>query len=231
MRDLFPDLDRTVFIVTYGRSGSTLVQNMLNALPATCIRGENENLLAPLARAWDMLRHSPNRQRARATTPGQPWYGIEAVTPEGFGAALARSFATEVLRPPPGTRIAGFKEIRWHSDPALFPVMLDFLRDFFPQAQFLFNLRDHEAVMRSGWWQHMPKAEVRRSLTRAEALYADYAARHPQCCLTLRYEDYVQSAQAWEPVFQFLGTPFDAALAERVLAEKLTHLQARRPAG
>ena len=55
MDDRFPDLNAVsegfVFVVTYGRSGSTLLQNVLNTIPGYCIRGENANTLAHLAKA------------------------------------------------------------------------------------------------------------------------------------------------------------------------------------
>ena len=46
----------SLFVVTYGRAGSTLLQNMLNALPGVTLRGENNNLLAPLVAGWQGLR-------------------------------------------------------------------------------------------------------------------------------------------------------------------------------
>ena len=229
----YPAWDKTVVLVTYGRSGSTLVQNLLNALPGALVRGENENLLAPLARAWDILRASQQRAdmliNERVTGPHHPWYGFEAALPESFGADLALAFARSLLRPARDTRIAGFKEIRWHNDPALFPVMLDFLRAFFPGVRIVFNLRDHAAVCRSGWWKTMPPEAVRRSLQEAEALYAAYAARHPGACLTLHYERYVTGPAAWRPLFAFLDEPYDADLVQRALDRRLTHLKEWKP--
>ncbi|KZY48307.1 hypothetical protein A3731_28235 [Roseovarius sp. HI0049] len=118
----------------------------------------------------------------------------------------------------------GFKEIRWHNDTALFPVMLNFLRCFFPNPRILFNVRDHDAVCRSGWWKHMNPQDVRRTLSEAEALYTAYATRHPDVCLTLRYEHYVTGPEAWRPLFSFLETPYDPDLVQAVLDRKLTHL-------
>ena len=63
-------IDKTVFVVTYGRSGSTVLQNMLNALPGHILRGENANLLAPLVRAWQDLRQFYPEQVARMQTAG-----------------------------------------------------------------------------------------------------------------------------------------------------------------
>ncbi len=132
----FPQLEKSVFVVTYGRSGSTLLQNMLNSLPGYLIRGENENLLATFARGWDTVLRSTQardmRAEGRATLPQHPWFGYEDVSAQALGEALAQSFTQTVLRPTDTTRVVGFKEIRWHADPALFPVMLDFLQRFFP---------------------------------------------------------------------------------------------------
>lgn len=229
MQGAFPQLRKTVFVVTYGRSGSTLVQNMLNALPGACVRGENENLLAPLARAWDVVLHSEQgakmRQTGTLSVPSDPWYGYEAVTADAYGQALADTFLSSVLRPAPDTRISGFKEIRWHNDPVLFPVMLDFLRHFFPDPHFVFNIRDHDAVCQSGWWKNVSSTVVKRTLRDAEALYTAYSARHPKHCLTLRYDDYVERPAAWKPLFSFLGEQFDQKKVDAVMRRKLTHLQ------
>src|SRR3954464_1127587 len=48
------DLPGFVFVVTYGRSGSTLVQGLLNALPGTLVRGENNFYILPLFQAWSL---------------------------------------------------------------------------------------------------------------------------------------------------------------------------------
>lgn len=229
LADRYPQLEKSVFIVTYGRSGSTLVQNMLNSLPGALVRGENDNLLAPLVRAWEIVRSSEQiarmRRSGKVTQPSDPWFGYEGVTPERLGQALARSFAETVLRPAPDTRITGFKEIRWHREPDLFAAMIEFLHLHFPGARVVFNFREHAAVMRSGWWSRMDPAVVRGELERAEALYVDYVDRHPGRCLTLRYEEYTRDVDAWRPLFDFLGEPFDAARAAEVMGQQLTHLR------
>lgn len=63
-----------VFIVTYGRSGSTLTQSLLNTLPGYQIRGENGNLAWFLARAVDVVRRHEmfaDRRRDAALPPEQ----------------------------------------------------------------------------------------------------------------------------------------------------------------
>lgn len=226
---------KTVFIITYGRSGSTLLQNMLNALPGYTLRGENANLLAPLVRAWHDLRQSPQAASMRArgvpSGPHQPWFGYEAVEAEQLGRELAAVFLRQVLRPEPGCRAAGFKEIRWHEDPALFPPMLEFLSRYLPDAHFIFNTRDHAEVCRSGWWKTMPRAAVLAQLEAAETLYRGWQAAHPDRSLALHYNDYARDPEAWRPLFAFLGEPFDRALVDMVLGRKLLHMKWQKPAG
>ncbi|MDE4276632.1 sulfotransferase [Phaeobacter gallaeciensis] len=235
--DPFGQVDRTVFVITYGRSGSTLLQNMINALPGHVLRGENANLLAPLVRAWQQLRLFYPEQVERMkiagplpSGPHQPWYGYEAIDVDRLGRDLASVFLGDVLRPDADTRVIGFKEIRWHEEPDLFVPMLEFLQRYMPQARFIFNTRNHAEVCRSGWWKTMDPAEVTAQLEGAEALYAGWQAAHPGSCLALHYNDYVSSPEAWRPLFDFLDHPFDAELVEATLARKLMHMKWQRPA-
>lgn len=228
-------VEKSVFIITYGRSGSTLLQNMLNALPGYCLRGENANLLAPLVRAWHGLRHSDQAasMRARGTPSGphQPWFGYEAIEADSFGQEIAGTFLRTVLRPEPDTRVLGFKEIRWHEDPALFQPMLEFLARYMPQAHFIFNTRNHGEVRNSGWWRSMKRAAVLEQLETAEALYRRWQSAHPQCSLAMHYDEYARDPAAWRPLFAFLDEPYDRVLVESVLERKLLHMKWQKPAG
>lgn len=229
-------IEKTVFIVTYGRSGSTLLQNLLNALPGHVLRGENANLLAPFVRAWQELRDFYPEQVTRMKTAGsfpsgphQPWFGYEAISADQLGQELADVFLRQVLRPEPDTRVIGFKEIRWHEDPALFSPLLEFLLRYMPNAHFIFNTRDHERVRLSGWWRNMKRAAVFEQLETAEALYSDWQAAHPDTSLTMHYNDYARDPEAWRPLFDFLGMPFDRTLTETVLSKKLMHMKWQNP--
>lgn len=218
-----------VFVITYGRSGSTVVQNLLNALPGYCIRGENANALPPLIWSWHLLASSEvprgMRRDREISHPGHPWYGIEEVSPRDWGLGLADLFVREVLRLPPGTRVGGFKEIRFHNRPPPFEVISDFLRTFFPKARLIYNIRDHDAVLKSGWWAQMDPEVARAELVAAEALFRADLAAHPESSLLLRYEDYRGNPEGLRPLFDFLREPFNPALAERVLGQRLDHMQ------
>lgn len=233
-----------VFIVTYGRSGSTLLQNLLNGIPGHCIRGENNNALFPLVQAFQtvLTNGEIKRRREAGQRPGgrpppslgkpeDPWYGAELIDPAAYGRALADIFVREILHVPPSTRRAGFKEIRFHNHPAQFRRYLNFLYRFFPNARFVFNTRDHAAVARSGWWATQDPATVQATLAQAETCFQAYMAEYPDRCLHLHYDDYVADPTRFGALFEFLDEPYDEALVARVLAQRLQHLQQRRAPG
>ena len=227
-----------VFIVTYGRSGSTLLQNLLNSIDGYCIRGENNNALYHVMRAWDSVANSVEvGKRIRALrgeseapdpafgTSSDPWYGAEHIDAGALARQLADSFTGSVLAPPAGTRVAGFKEIRFHIHRHHFTTYLDFMRMTFPKARFLFNTRDHEAVLRSGWWAQLDPQGVREELMLAEKLFAEYAAAHPECSMSLHYDDYNGQPKALRPMYEFLEERFDPQQVRSVMKQKLTHLK------
>jgi len=145
--------DGYVFIITYGRSGSTLLQNVLNAIPGYCIRGENNNALFHMARAWDAVAHCEAIQGEKGPTGrSHPWFGAELLDADVLGRGLAETFVRDVLQPEPGARVSGFKEIRFHLTGAHVDSYLDFILRFFPKARFVFNTRSHDGVAKSGWW-------------------------------------------------------------------------------
>ncbi|MBU2963469.1 sulfotransferase [Citreicella sp. C3M06] len=222
-----------VFIVTYGRSGSTLLQNILNAIPGYQIRGENNHAIQPLAQSWAAVNSSEPMRGARKagvpTPPEDPFYGAEKIDPDTWGQALADTFVREVLHPDPGTRVSGFKEIRFHLRPGLFAPTLHFIRRFLPQSRFVFNTRDHAAVGRSGWWAKMDPEAVRKELETAEKLFAAYATKHPRVCHRVHYDTYVSAPETLKALFDFLGEEMKPDVIERVLGTPLDH--ARNPGG
>ncbi len=237
--DDYPHLNRPaggyVFIVTYGRSGSTLLQNLLNALEGYCIRGENNHTLYHLSQAWNAVETAESmrgmRMKAVPSGPAHPWYGAERVDPDSYGRALCDTFVREVLRLDPGVRVGGFKEIRYHMQRHAFSQQLNFIRRHFPKARFIFNTRDHDAVTKSGWWAKQDPTHVKEVLTGAEALYQDYLAVHPERCLHLHYDDYAGKPEAMRPLFDFLGEPWDGDLVTRIMDQRLEHLKNKSQSG
>ena len=217
-----------VFVVTYGRSGSTLVQNLLNAIPGYCIRGENAGALMRLFRAWratDQKWPDFARQPAPPSTSESAWYGAELFSADSYAKALARVFVEQILQPPPGTRVCGFKEIRWRQAGNLFPELMDFVHRAFPDVKVIINTRDLVDVAASAWWANQPAETVIAELTQTEALFASYQARYPDRTITLRYDDYNGNPDGLRPLFEFLEEPFDRDRVEDVLRVRLNHMK------
>lgn len=241
----YPHLDSPsegyVFIVTYGRSGSTLMQKLLNSIDGYCIRGENSNALMPLCRSiWNVqnehnftLRREdlkkPPAQRKEflrdiLQTPDDPWYGAELVDPEDYARSLLDTFVRTILHPPGNTRVAGFKDIHFYKDRTFFAKQMQQMLHYFPGARIIFQTRNLEQVARSGWWKTTPKAKVIESLSVADRLYKDFAASSDRCLL-FDYAGFAQGAKGVQPIFEFLGENMDPARVEAILQKKLAHLQ------
>lgn len=218
-----------VFVVTYGRSGSTVLQNLLNQFPGYLIRGENHNALRPLAESWLRLRDSTplpeHRKTAKITGPTHPWHGAELMDVQSYGHDLAAAFCRNVLQPGPGTRVVGFKEIRWHKTFAFFETYLNFVYMFFPGTKFVFNTRDFEGLHKSGWWANMSEQSVREMKESSEALFHSYITKYPDRCCRLHYDACMHDPGEFERLFQFLDEPYDVSLVNQVLDQRLMHLQ------
>jgi hypothetical protein len=194
-----------VFVVTYGRSGSTLLQAVLNSTPGVLIRGENRALAYHLHKFHDTAVNEAARVGNAARRRMNPFFGIR-----DYPAELALTRAREllldtVLRPEAGTRVLGFKEIRWYQDDL--PAYLDFMRQVFPGARFVVNTRRLEDVARSSWWSQDEHAleklvEIEQRMLAATDALGSAAYR-------VRYDDYVDDPGMLRGLFDWLGLPFD----------------------
>jgi len=214
--DQRPDL-QFVFVVTYGRSGSTLLMGLLNAIPGYLIRGEN----------WDALHHlfefhrtltegsrkwRPERLRRRT----HPFYGA-ADFPERRSLARTRDLVVDtVLRPKADTRVTGFKEIRWYRDDV--EEYAAWLREVFPGARFVVNTRNLDEVVRSGWWAKSP--ENAAALPHVEARVLALADSLGDAAYRVHYNDYVADPLVLRGLYTWLGEPFDEAAVRAVLATR-----------
>jgi hypothetical protein len=203
-----------VFVVTYGRSGSTLLMGLLNSIPGYLIRGENWDALHHLFRFHQTLaegshRWEPDRMRQRT----HPFYGA-ADFPEKRALQRTRSLVVDtVLRPKADTRVTGFKEIRWYHDDV--EEYVAWLRAVFPGARFVVNTRDHTEVLRSGWWAKHPDNAAQ--LPRVEERILDLAESLGNAAYRVHYNDYATDPTALRGLFTWLGEPYDEAAVRGVL--------------
>ena len=228
-----------LFVVTYGRTGSTLTQNLLNSIPGWCIRGENGNLLGNLLKTVHFMQTWDNYTRRRTWretgslqtknpdgfgTPIDPWYGAEHVDPEPYARGLLETFTRHVLNLPPDVRVGGFKEILYYNDPKFLPTQLSLMQQFFPGAKILFQTRDHAQVLKSAWWKTRDPVKVRTRLKLIDQIFNDYAQAHPNC-FVLDYSCYAVGPDALRPLFHFLDEDFDSDRIKTVLNQRLEHMK------
>ena len=213
-----------VFIVTYGRSGSTLLQRLINRMPNAHVSGENYNALHPLYLSYlQIVRAKEQRGRAKARTSRNPWFGSEGVRPRAYARAVGDAFVREVIRPPETARLVGFKEIRYFEAGVDFEGFMDFMSVAFPGAKLVFNLRTGDAIAKSAWWAKQEPSAVLARLRGYDDKMRAYAGQHPDNCLVLDYDEYVASPESLVTLFSFLGVPHDKQMVAEVLADRLNH--------
>ena len=104
--DVASGRDRTdlsyLFVVTYGRSGSTLLQGILSSVPGVMIRGENGGVVGHLFRFHDTARtHRDRLARPGGLPPSHPWWGIDGYPDAAALRNMRRLLLETVLRPAP----------------------------------------------------------------------------------------------------------------------------------
>jgi hypothetical protein len=181
-----------VFVVTYGRSGSTLVQGLLNTLPRVLVRGENSLYVLPIYRASAQamaFRELHYNHRPRQVSSA--FYGLRSVQQRRFTTATRR-LVTETLLGPvrrDEVDVIGFKEVLWHEvSPEETEGFFAFLDEAFPGAKYVLNQRTHGNVVGSGFWQKHDDDEVFAALRRVEQIQAYLRESRPAQVLDTRYE-------------------------------------------
>ncbi len=187
------DSHRYVFVVTYGRSGSTLVQGLLNTLPRTLVRGENGLYLLDLYRALAVLTEFRSRHDQHGgRTPASAFYGIGKVRPAYFHQAMNDIVRRSALGGEPHRRydVLGFKEVVWHRvEPEETAGFFDAMDAAFPRARYVLNTRDPDDVVGSGFWKRTEEEEARRLIARVVEIQEHLRSTRPERVLDVRYAD------------------------------------------
>lgn len=197
-----------LFVVTYGRSGSTLVAGLLNTLPGYLIRGENRDALHHLFQFHQTLAaESARGPKAKLRQRTHPFFGIADVPLDKSLADIRRLVVDTLLRPKPDTRVTGFKEIRWYR--ADLEEYVAWLREVFPGARFLVNTRAHEDVLKSKWWAEGDVEQNAEHLADIEHRMLALADGLGNAAYRIHYDDYVADPTVLQGMFAWLGEAWD----------------------
>ncbi len=219
-----------LLIVTYGRSGSTLLQNILLSIDGYSIKGENNNVLMPLFQAYKRAKFAKEKFGNKPKPKDRPWYGAEKIRPHQFAQRLVQSFIDEIIVPDTNARVVGFKEIRFQEVGAdSFPEFMDFIRTFLSPCKIIFNVRNAKDVAKSAWYKSMNSTEVIEEITSYGSWYRDYADRHPQDCFVLSYDAYKENTDSLKPLFDFLDEQFDEKKLRQILNASYDYTKKTQP--
>ncbi|HET6877164.1 MAG TPA: sulfotransferase [Jatrophihabitans sp.] len=219
-----PDAFEYVFVVTYGRSGSTLVQGLLNTLPHTLVRGENNLYILGLFRAQALARTFKRKYEKFSEPPSSAFYGLREMDLAAFAESAGELTTRQLLGSVPADRLRriGFKEVLWHRiKPGETKSFFNFFEQAFPNAKYVLNQRDHEQVLGSGFWQKQDADEGKQALLRVEEIQAFLRETRPERTFDIRYEvltgDDPAAAEAQlRGLAQFVTGSCDAALLARL---------------
>ena len=197
-----------LFIVTYGKSGSTLLMDSLNTIPGWCLRGENGGALYDLYRHYTTLTGSQDHWSSGAPLPPtNPWFGIDEY-PRWQARDMIRDLAVgTIMRPPSWATVTGFKEIRWDY-PDLHDY-LDWIEGTFPDTRFVGNVREVEDTIKSGWWRKTPKA--REVVSARDRKVRDAIASRDERGYIVDYTEYSKTPESLRGLFEWLDEPFNRA--------------------
>jgi tetratricopeptide (TPR) repeat protein len=206
----------SVILVTYGRTGSTLLQGILNTIDGVQLLGENDGAFMNLfeyTRTIEKLSLRPN-----TSLPSSPFYGAGALQ-TGSAFASARNAVETYFAPfveAGGVSCFGFKDVCLKDHPGLVEEYLSFLEQAFPNPAFVFLWRSHDAVLNSGFWKQEDKVRAEAVLTEVEDRASEFAVGRNNC-FALDYTDLAVDAPRLSELFAFIGAHYDAEKISKII--------------
>ena len=221
----------SILIVTYARSGSTLLQGILNSIDGVLIRGENKNFIQGLYEAYDRLkytRHFAMRgcfRRQNYLDSTRPWYGGDVISIQLFLEYCKNMIRDLLLADRQGDKniiCYGFKEIRYlklvESGIELADY-LNFLNKVFPNVALIFNVRNLDDVVKSVLWRNKESTSTIASLQKLERDFQAYRDTHPENTFWISYEDVISKSDRLKSLFAFLGVEYSETKIDSVLSK------------
>jgi hypothetical protein len=211
----------SILVVTYGRSGSTLLQGILNSIDGCIIRGENYNFCYYLYKSWEALKKA---KQIYSPTAQSPWFGSHLLNEQVFISNcknLLYTFLVSNESTYSTINCYGFKEIRYTQESIGNDLnnYLSFLKKIFPNVAFIFNTRNHENVIKSGWWTELNKRDALKILNETENSFYVYLKENLKNTFHITYEDIISKSDKLEKMFDFIGVNYNEDKINEVLSK------------
>jgi len=243
-------MKKFIFIISAGRSGSTLLQAILNAHDNVLIRGENNNFFYYTMLAHQSLLRSNGRQTPKPG-PSSPWYGFSNYDEKSFCSEI-RSLGIKYMLGEyemDQVEYLGFKEIRYfdflesqaygnkiplltdsklHGRRKLFSLIL-FLNKVFNPATFVVLERSSEEICNSAWWNNPDKYTKSILMEDIENFYdvtKEILTNQSLDFHSINYESLrKRNHNSIENLFKAIGIKYDKYLSKKVLNTRLNHCE------
>lgn len=218
---------KRVIILSQARSGSTLVQRVLNTVPNSYIAGENKNFWYHIFQAYKSWEYITTWETKISKSKGQQPFSYNTETDAykpcwcNLGHEIDKPYIIrqnlELFDYLYGTKVdgyyqdelplIGFKEIRFPLEQKEFNEYLDWWRMLFPDIYFVFTVRNIDDVVKSGW--HTEKD--RKELSQREKLL-----RSRKDAYLMEYENF-----DFKGLFSYLNIDYNESEVQRILNKKL----------
>ena len=122
-------------------------------------------------------------------------------------------------------RVWGFKEIRFglgtiynhfNINYDKFSDDLNFLKQLFPQAKFIFLTRNTDDLVKSAWWANNP-GQSRKTLEKQKDYFQEYENNNSNFCYRVYYNDLINQTHRLEKMYEFLEEEFDLKLYQKAI--------------
>jgi len=187
------DVEKFIFIITYGRSGSTVLTRILNLIKNSDIKGENYNTLYYIYKSIQAAEKSYSLSSNSTQSNLHAWYGVNKINVFLYKKNIINNFIENIISPSKGARVIGFKEIRYfeifNSSKKDLEEYLEFIKKEFNNSYLIFNVRNPEEVVNSSWWKKSDPKILKPKIEKFNAWAREYSHRNK--CPIINYNDII----------------------------------------
>ena len=204
-----------VFIITYGRSGSTLLLGILNSIPGYRILGENMNLFLDVKKLYlktcnNLAAYMEMEKNFNLSGSRNSWYNPQSLVDI---KRTYKEFIGNICDPNDKYDTVGFKEIRYSGIPGTgldsYLIWLNLITD----CRFIFLTRNLEDTCKSMWHQENPNCKKELGAFESRMKYFIRGNSYiPFFHLT--YKDMVDADLS--ELFGFLGVEYSDDAVDRI---------------
>ena len=219
--------DKIVLICATGRSGSTTMQRIINAIPNSNICGENFGAINSLLEFYRRIKKSSSTNIPGRFRPASYKEIIQQnIKPAWYNSynyqqmvQLIKIAIINMFKDKPETNVWGFKEIRYDAG------NIEYIKDFkelFPQTKVIIQIRENvEEQSKSGWFKK-DKTKSTHFLTKTNDELMNFYKNNKDFCYLNTFEKMFHMNNL-KNLFKFIGfeNSFNEAQINEILKNNL----------